>query len=486
MADEPLEQDNPYYSEEPDELVTAVPLEVVRARLAREVDSALVAEVAALSDAEARRLAWLLEARPEQLPPPGDDWLVWLVQAGRGWGKTRVGAEDSSDWLQAHPGGRLAILAPTFASGKNVCVEGESGLLAVLPEGFLLKWNRSEGLLVCTNGALAQVYSSEEPERLRGPQHHRAWCDELAAWKYLQATWDMLAFGLRLPWKDEDGGHEPPRAIVTTTPKPLPLLRSLRARETTHVTRGGTRDNAENLAPTVLAELERRYAGTSLGRQELDGELLDDAEGAMWTRALVETMRLPAEVLADVDLDAALKLEVAVDPAVTAGDDSDETGIVVVVTVADCPCGQATDLAPHALVVEDASGSYPVSGEDGWPGVVAERYEAWGADRVVAEVNNGGDLVEAVVRAASVAKGQAAGAMGYRSVVASRGKRPRAEPIVGLSEQGRVHLVGSFPKMEDQMCEWTGTGKSPDHLDAFVWGVWSSLIGSAKRRGGLR
>lgn len=483
---DPPESDNPYFEAEPDTLPTAVHLAPATERLPRLVDHALVDELGGLTDAEVRRLTWLLECRPEQLAPPGE-WLVWLIQAGRGWGKTRVGAEDSSDWLQSHPGGRLAIVAPTFSAGKSVCVEGESGLLAVLPEGFVEKWNRSEGLLVCANGAQAQVYSSEEPERLRGPQFHRAWVDELAAFKYLQETWDMLAFALRLPWQDDDGEHEPPRAIVTTTPKPLPLLRSLRARETTHITRGGTRDNAENLAPTVLEELERRYAGTSLGRQELDGELLDDAEGAMWTRGLVEAMRLRDVVPADLDLDEAVKLEVAVDPAVTFNDDSDETGIVVLATFQTCPCGKATEKEPHVLVLEDASGQYAVSGEDGWPTVIVDRYDAWQADRVVAEVNNGGDLVEAVVRSAAAARDHAAGALVYKSVVASRGKRPRAEPVVGLSEQGRVHLVGAFPKLEDQMCEWNGKpgSKSPDRLDALVWGVWSAVLGAGKRRGGL-
>lgn len=489
MTSEPeLEPDNPYFEEEPERLETAQHLDPTLVRVARlALPREVVEELDALDDAEARRLCWLLEARPQQLTPPGD-WLVWVILAGRGWGKTRVGAEDASAWLQSHPGGRLAIVAPTFASGKNVCVEGESGLLAVLPAGFVSKWNRSEGLLVCANGALAQVYSSEEPERLRGPQHHRAWCDEMAAWKYLQETWDMLSFGLRLPWTDEDGNHEPPQALVTTTPKPLPLLRQLCDRPNVVLTKGGTRDNADNLAPTVLEELERRYAGTSLGRQELDGELLDDAEGAMWTRGLVERMRLPREVLEDADLDAALKLEVAVDPAVTSNSGSDETGIVVVLTVAECPCGSArpaTEQEPHVWLVEDASGSFPVAGDDGWPAVVVERYDAWSADRVVAETNNGGDLVESVVRTAAQNRGAAAGALGYRGVVASRGKRPRAEPVVSLSEQGRFHLVGTFPELEDQMCEWTGTGKSPDRLDAAVWGVWSAVL-APRRRGGLR
>ncbi|CAB4198288.1 COG5323 Uncharacterized conserved protein [uncultured Caudovirales phage] len=438
-------------------------------------------DILALDDAAIARLCWLLEARPEQLPPQGLDWLVWYVQAGRGWGKTRVGAEYSSDWLQHHPKGRLAVIAPTMSSGKNVCIEGESGLLSVLPTAFIEKYNRSEGMLICANGAHVQVYSSEEPERLRGPQFHLTWCDEVAAWKYLQATWDMMTFGLRLPW-----GDEPPRAIVTTTPKPLALLRSLRDRPTTIVTRGSTFDNAANLSKPILEELERRYAGTSLGRQELAGELLEDTEGAMWTRALVEEMRLSRNVLDEIDLESALKIEVAVDPAVTSNESSDLTGIAVLVTTADCPCGYASKDAPHVLLVEDVSGAYPVAGSDGWPAIVVERHDAWGADRVIAEVNNGGDLVEAVVRTAAQAKGGAAGALVYRSVVASRGKRPRAEPVVGLCEQGRVHLVGMFPELEDEMCEWAGSGKSPDRMDAFVWGVWSAVLSTSRRRGGLR
>ena len=465
-----------------EDLKTSVALVPARERLPVEI----LDDINGLDDGEVARLCWLLEARPEQIAPADKEWLIWLYMAGRGAGKTRCAAEDSSDWMQHHPKGRLAVIAPTFSAGKTVCFEGESGLLAVMPEDFIEKWNRSEGLLLCANGSIAQVYSSEEPERLRGPQFHRAWCDELAAWKYLQATWDMLSFALRLPWADEDGEHEPPRCIITTTPKPLMILRGIRDRETTRLSRGGTKDNAENLAPTVLGELERRYAGTSLGRQELDGELLDDAEGAMWTRGLLEEMRLNRDVLERINLDEALKLEVACDPAVTSNEASDETGIIVLATVTDCPCGKATVDMPHVLVLEDASGQHPVSGKGSWPAVLVERYDAWHADKIVAEKNNGGDLVEAVVRTAARDRGHEADSLSYRGVTASRGKRPRAEPVVGVSEQGRLHLVGGFSELEDQMCEWNGKpgAKSPDRLDALVWGVWSAILGGT-RRGGL-
>lgn len=467
-------------------VVTAAPLRPLQL-LSDVIPPAVVAEVVGLTQEEQARLRWLLEARPEQLTP-ADDWLVWLVLAGRGWGKTRVGAEDTADWLTTHPDGRLAIVAPTSAAGKKVCVEGESGLLAVLGGSAadlpdcVDRWNRSEGLLLLHNGAQAQVYSSEEPERLRGPQHHRAWCDELAAWVRLQETWDMLLFGLRLQYEEEQ-----PRAVVTTTPKPYPLIRDLQARETSHVTRGRMRDNAENLSRAAVEELERRYGGTTLGRQELDGEVLEDAEGAMWTRGLVERTRLPFEDRDRVDLDLARRVTVAVDPAVTSGEESDETGVVVVVTTSFCPCGQATDEEPHALVLEDASGRRPAAGADGWPYWVVARYEAWGADHVVAEVNNGGDLVEEVVRAAHE-RHPGALPLSYRKVVASRGKRPRAEPVVTLFERGRVHLVGAFPQLEDQMCTWTGSGKSPDRMDAMVWGVTDALLRKPRRRGtgGLR
>lgn len=461
-------------------VVTASALEALeerRARLPREV----VAELDRLDDADVARLCWLMEARVEQLPPPDDEWLVWLILSGRGWGKTRVGAEDTADYMLTHPGCRVAIVAPTFAAGKNVCVEGESGLLAVLPDSVVQKWNRSEGLLLLTNGSQAQVYSSEEPERLRGPQHHRAWCDELAAWRYLQDTWDMLLFGLRLPWGDES-----PRTIVTTTPKPYKLLRDLKARTTTRVVTGSTFDNKDNLSRATLEELDRRYSGTTLGRQELEGEILEDAEGAMWTRGLVEKTRLPFEVLEELDLATALTVGIAVDPAVTAGDASDETGIVVYVLVDDCPCGEATPESPHVLFVEDCSGTLPVSGPDGWPARVVERHDAYCADEVCAEANNGGDLVEEVLRSAAKDRPGDALPLSYKKVLASRGKRPRAEPVVGLFEQGRAHIVGALPELEDQMCTWDGSGKSPDRMDALVWGATRALLQRRGRRGGLR
>jgi phage terminase large subunit-like protein len=230
------------------------------------------------------RARWLLQAREAQLTPEGD-WLIWLLKSGRGAGKTRAGAEDSAHFARTHPGSRIAIVAPTFSVARDVCVEGESGLLQVLHPDEIAAWNRSQGALWLRNGSRWQLFSAEKPDRLRGPQHHRAWCEELGSWAYPQATWDMLMFGLRL-------GHRP-QAVITSTPKPLPLLKDIAARPTTVVTTESTFANSENLSAATLEELSRRYEGTTLGRQELYGEIIEDVEGALWTRAMIETTRTP-------------------------------------------------------------------------------------------------------------------------------------------------------------------------------------------------
>jgi predicted phage terminase large subunit-like protein len=392
------------------------------------------------------RAAWRLTARPNQLTPDGD-WFAWLLLAGRGFGKTRTGAEDQAKYAIEHPGARIAVVAPTYADARDTCVEGDSGLEQILTRyGVLEQWNRSLGELTLTNGSRFKLFSAEEPDRLRGPQHHRAWCEELAAWERPE-TWDQLLFGLRL------GVH--PQVVITTTPRPTPLIRGLLARDDVTVTRGSTFDNAAHLAPSALAQLKDRYEGTRLGRQELFAEILDDVEGALWTSRQLEQLRVPAAP-------ELTRVVVAVDPAVTADTDSDETGIVV--------AGLGVD--GHVYVLGDRSTR---DSPQRWMARALAAYDEHGADRLVAETNNGGDLIEAMVRS------QAGARVAYRKVTASRGKRTRAEPVAALYEQGRVHHLGGLPQLEDQMCSWTpDSGASPDRLDALVWAVTDLALGKRK------
>lgn len=404
------------------------------------------AALASLTPEQRSRLRynWPFWARPNQLSPPGD-WRTWLVLAGRGFGKTRTGAE----WVraQAETGtcGRLALVAPTAADARDVMVEGESGILAISPPWFRPKYEPSKRRLTWPNGAQATVYSADEPDRLRGPQHDGAWCDELAAWTRPEA-WDMLQFGLRL--------GDNPRAVATTTPKPVKVIRELLAANTTAVTRGSTYDNAGNLAPAFLAAVEARYAGTRLGRQEIDAEVLDDVPGALWTRQGIDDLR----VAKAPDL---VRVVVGIDPAVTSGEDSDETGIVAV--------GKGSD--GHGYTLADRSCRMT---PDGWARRALIVFDQFEANQFIAEVNNGGDLVAGVIRTARPSAP-------VKAVHASRGKYTRAEPVAALYEQGKVHHVGSFPQLEDQMCSFTPEGGdgSPDRADALVWACTDLLLGGA-------
>ena len=413
--------------------------------------------LARLSPAQAQALLhdWTFWARDNQLAPPGD-WRVWLLQAGRGFGKSRAGAEWVREQVESGRGRRVALVGATTADVRDVIVEGESGVLAVSPPWFRPLYEPSKRRLTWPNGAIATTYSADEPERLRGPQHDAAWCDELAAWRYPEA-WDMLMFGLRL-------GADP-RAVVTTTPKPTAIMRRLLADPTVAVTRGTTYDNRANLAPAFLAQIVRRYEGTRLGRQELLAELLDDVPGALWTRDQIERHRLGRGMHPDL-----ARIVVAIDPAVTSGEDSDETGIVVA----------GRDQAGHGYVLADLSGRFQPTE---WARRAIAAYREHKADRIVAEVNNGGDLVEATVR-------MVAADVPFRAVRASRGKVVRAEPVAALYEQGRVHHVGGFASLEDQMCAFTAdfdraaAGYSPDRVDALVW-AFTELIVVPMGSGGI-
>ena len=402
-----------------------------------------------LSDQELEALEhdWPWWARANQLPPPGN-WRTWLLLAGRGFGKTRSGAEAVRANVTAGRK-RIALVGPTAADVRDVMIEGESGLLLIGMPGERPRYEPSKRRLTWPNGAIAAAYSADEPERLRGPQHDFAWCDELASWRYPEA-WDMLMFGLRL-------GNDP-RVVVTTTPKPIKIIRELIADPTTAITRGSTYDNRANLAPAFLQQIIRKYEGIRLGRQELNAELLDDVPGALWSRALIEETRWPAPR----NVPDLLRIVVAIAPAATSGEEADETGIIVA----------GKDHDGHGYVLADQSGRYPPTD---WARKAIELYRQHKADRIVAEVNNGGDMVEATIRMVDPN-------VSVTAVRASRGKVVRAEPVAALYEQRRVHHVGSFPTLEDQMCGFTtdfdrkAAGFSPDRVDALVWAFSDLLV----------
>lgn len=370
---------------------------------------------------------------------------MWLLLAGRGFGKTRTAAEDVSAFGLDNPGSRVAVIAETFGDGRDTCVEGESGLLACLPESSVKLWNRSIGELFLKNGTKYKLFSGDRPGQLRGPQHHRAWCDELAKWRYVREAWTQMMLGLRL--------GDRPQVVVTTTPKPVSLLKEIRARKNTHLTTGSTYDNAANLSDAFLEEIREQYEGTRVGRQELHAEILDDVPGALWTRAMVEEAR-KYHTIPDMQ-----RVVVAVDPAATSGEDSDETGIVV--------AGKGTD--GNAYVLADRTCRLS---PDGWAKRAVGAFGEFSGDRIVAETNNGGDMVENVLRTV-------APRIPYKKVHASRGKRVRAEPVAALYEQGRVKHVNALPELEDQMCAFVPEGYdgSPDRVDALVWALTDLMLG---------
>ena len=396
-------------------------------------------------------------ARPKQIAPADWRWLFWLVCAGRGFGKTRTGAELVREWVGPpdRPANlRIALVGRTVPDVRDVMVMGQSGIVAVCPDWNKPKYEPSKRLLTWPNGAQATTYSADQPDQLRGPQHHKAWADELAAWRYEDA-FAQLKFGLRL------GSH--PQCVITTTPRPTKIVRGLiedsrdsydrRGRfvpRTVHVTRGSSHENRGNVAATFLDEILRTYEGTRLGRQEIDAEILTDTAGALWKRDQLDTHRVRGSP-------ALRTLAIAVDPAVSSGTESAETGIVV--------GGVGYD--GQGYVLEDASGRYT---PEEWAVKVVELFDAYDADYVVAEVNQGGDMVRSTLHTVRRT-------LPVRKVHASRGKRTRAEPVSALYEQGKIHHVGAFAELEDQLCDWIPdvSPRSPDRLDAVVW-LFSQLM----------
>jgi phage terminase large subunit-like protein len=421
---------------------------------------------------EALLFEWTFWARRNQLAPSHNprtadgSWAIWLILAGRGFGKTRSGAE----WVRAQMCGdtplapgrcrHMALVAETAADARDVMVgdgkgpDEASGILQVHPKDFRPIYQSSLRRLTWPNGAIATLYNATEPEQLRGPQHDGAWCDELAKWRYAQETWDQLQFGLRI--------GDAPQVVITTTPKPIKTLKDIIADPATVTTGGSTYENEGNLAPAFIATLKRKYEGTRLGRQEIDAQVLDDVPGALWNRARIDELRVSPKSVPDM-----LRIVVAIDPATTSGEDSNETGIIC--------AGLGVD--GHGYVFADESGHYT---PPEWAAKAIELYKTEGrqADRIIGEVNNGGDMIEATLRAVDES-------IAYKSVHASRGKVIRAEPIAALYERGVVHHIGAFATLEDQMCSFTtdldrkGTGSSPDRADALVWAFTELMIGGS-------
>ncbi len=410
-----------------------------------------------LSEEAVIAMPWIWEAWRHvlyQAEPPGD-WKTWVILGGRGAGKTRAGAE----WVRSRVEGatplakgkcrRIALVGETLDQVRSVMVEGDSGILACSPPDRRPRMVISQNRVIWPNGAEASMASAVNYEALRGPQFDAAWSDELAKWRYGREAWEMLQFTLRL--------GDDPRQLVTTTPRDVQVLRDILEMPETVVGRAASRENMANLAPGFVERLEARFAGTMLGRQELDGELIREREGAMWTRSVIEDGRSPVPV-------GLSRIVVSVDPPVSTGPGADECGVIVAGVEASGPYEKW-----QAWVLADRSckGESP----QGWAARAAAAYEEFRADRLVAEVNQGGDLVESLMR-------QVAPNIAYRGVHARVGKRLRAEPVAALYEQGRVHHADTFSALEDQMCQFTGSSrdKSPDRLDALVWALTDLVI----------
>ncbi len=457
---------------------------------------------------EAIDFLWELLARPEQLLPEGD-WDTFLIRAGRGWGKTRCGAEGTiqiaEEAARLVEAGTLAVeeakihlVGATAADVRDVMVRGPAGILRCSPPWFPARYEPSLRRIVWPGGIEALLFSGEEPDRLRGPQCIAAWCDELAAWKYPDDAWDNLQFGLRL------GPN--PRAIVTSTPRPISIIKEMIRNPRTIVRGGETRDNARNLSAKAIAKLYAKYGGTRLGRQELKGEVLDDNPNALWRQADIDTKRLQlpsgwksqedsgwteddkpdfdrlmrsllARSRATLSILNHLGIQlqrvmIGCDPNVSNNADSDEFGMVVC-GIGTCRCKGEPEL--HGFVLEDTSGLY-TPGQ--WGALLVRLYNVWEANMVIAEINNGGVLVEQNLRGTD-----GGAAIPYLGVHAKKGKLVRAEPVSGLAEQGKIHHVGCFGKLESELTTWDPqdpTAKSPNRLDAMVYAITHLMLGTKR------
>jgi phage terminase large subunit-like protein/DNA-directed RNA polymerase subunit RPC12/RpoP len=421
---------------------------------------------------------WKEIARPEQLPPPGD-WMTWLILAGRGWGKSRTAAEWAAERGRRYPGSRIALVGKTFADARDTMLEGESGLIACFNRDEFRNhseddgYNRSIGEIRLANGTHYKTYSAEKPWRLRGPQHHAAWCDEAAFWQdasrglISDTTWSNLVITLRLPKKPGWDGEYQPQVVVATTPRPVALLRStdpdparsgLMQRETTIITRGRTMDNIANLSEAYKDNVIAPLMGTRLGRQELDAEILEDMPGALWKREWIDRNRVSNPALVP-DL---IRVVVGVDPSVTDGESSAQTGIVVAGAANNGRGYVLGDFTLRGSPMETMSKAISV-------------FHEFKADRVIGEVNQGGDYLRTLIKTIDPN-------IPFQAVRATRGKAIRAEPISSLYEQNRISHVGTFSRLEDEMCSWLPTDPvSPDMMDAAVWALWGlhDLIGGS-------
>jgi phage terminase large subunit-like protein len=382
---------------------------------------------------------WEFWARPKQLAPAGD-WTYWLLLAGRGFGKSRSLSEWTKQKALEMPGSRGAIISATAADARDVLIEGVSGILSVHPEDERPLYEPSKRRITWDNGTIATVFTADKPDRLRGPQFHWAICDELCAWRFGREAYDMLMFGLRL--------GENPQCAIATTPKRTPLLKEIINDQATAITKGSTYENQDNLAAGFFRNIIGRYEGTRLGRQELNAELLEDVDGALWNRALLEATRVTR-------VPAMRKVVVAVDPKASTSARS-ESGIVV--------CGLGQD--KHGYVMEDASMD---GSPEAWARQAVSAYHRHKANAIVAETNNGGDMVVHTIHTVDPS-------VPVIKVTATRGKHTRAEPVSALYEQKKIHHHGAFPLLEDQMCSWVPGEDSPDRMDAAVWGFTELMV----------
>jgi len=385
---------------------------------------------------------WQMWARPKQLEPKGD-WFAWLIRTGRGWGKTRTGAE----WIiervrQGYK--RIALVGKTKADVRDTMVElGDSAILNIAPPDLMPKFIPSHRRLEWQNGAIAIIYSGDEPDQLRGPQHDTAWVDELAKYQYPDETWDNLEMGLRI--------GKNPQVCVTTTPRPIKLIKKLIKDKQVVDVVGSTLENKSNLTDTFIERMIDKYQGTRLGRQEIEGEILEDVEGALWNVDLIDRNRIKEEDAPDLT-----RIVVAIDPEATSNENSAETGIIV--------AGLGND--GHGYVLKDNSIK---ATPNIWASQAIKSYYEFKADRIIAEANNGGEMIETVIKTID-------NHISYKSVHASRGKVTRAEPVCALYEQNKIHHVGILPELEDQMCSWVQGNKSPDRLDALVWALTELML----------